>query len=68
MELVACPKKRHGGLDLKKLREAAVRAGIEQVSAEEARKMIAEFDDPAFSREVLGLDDSYEPYCLPDDH
>ena len=67
VELVACPKKRRGGLDLKKLREAAVRAGIEQVSAEEARKMIAEFDDPAFSREVLGLDDSYEPYCLPDD-
>ena len=27
----------------------------------EARKLIAEFDDPAFSREVLGLTDDYEP-------
>ena len=66
VELVAYTKKRRGGLDLKKLREAAVRAGIEQVPAEEARRLIAEFDDPAFSREVLGLDDSYEPFCLPD--
>ena len=68
VELVACPKQRRGGLDLKKLREDCERLGIKQVPAEEARKLIAEFDDPAFSREVLGLDDSYEPYCLPDDH
>ena len=67
VELVACAKVRRGGLDLKKLREAAVRAGIEQVSAEEARKMIAEFDDPAFSRAVFGLGDDYEPLCSSND-
>ena len=67
-KLVACPKQRRGGLDLKRLREDCERLGIKQVPAEEARKMIVEFDDPAFSREALGLDDSYEPYCLPDDH
>ena len=60
VELVACPKrKRRGGLDLKKLKEDCIRLGIEQVSPEEARKVIAEFDDPAFSREVLGLPDDY---------
>ena len=57
-ELVACPKRR-GGLDLKKLRADCERLGIEQVPADEARKLIAEFDDPAFSREVLGLPDDY---------
>ena len=66
VELVACPKERRGGLDLKKLREDCERLGIKQVPPDEARRLIAEFDDPAFSREVLGLDDSYEPFCLPD--
>ena len=58
VELVACPKRR-GGLDLKKLRADCERLGIEQVPPDEARKLIAEFDDPAFSREVLGLPDDY---------
>ena len=40
-------------------------AGIEQVPPDEARRLIAEFDDPAFSREVLGLDDDYEPFTRP---
>ena len=38
---------------------------IKQVPPDEARKLIAEFDDPAFSREVLGLGDDYEPFCSP---
>ena len=58
VELVACPKRR-GGLDLKKLRADCERLGIKQVPLDEARKLIAEFDDPAFSREVLGLPDDY---------
>ena len=58
VELVACPKRR-GGLDLKKLRADCERLGIKQVPPDEARKLIAEFDDPAFSREVLGLPDDY---------
>ena len=54
VELVACPKrKRRGGLDLKKLRADCERLGIEQVPPDEARKLIAEFDDPAFSRRAL---------------
>ena len=28
--------------------------------------MIAMFHDAALCRRVLGLDDSYEPHCLPD--
>ena len=65
VELVACAEKRRGGLDLKKLREDCERLGIKQVPPEEARKLIAEFDDPAFSREVLGLGDDYEPFYSP---
>ena len=59
VELVACPKQRRGGLDLKKLTADCRRLGIEQVPPDEARKLIAEFDDPAFSRRVLGLPDDY---------
>ena len=65
VELVACPKERRGGLDLKKLREDCERLGIKQVPPDEARRLIAEFDDPAFSREALGLGDDYEPFCSP---
>ena len=59
-ELIACPKrKRRGGIDFEKLEAACKRAGIEQIPPDEARKLFAEFDDPAFSREVLGLPDDY---------
>ena len=58
VELVACPKRR-GGIDFEKLEAACKRAGIEQIPPDEARKLFAEFDDPAFSREVLGLPDDY---------
>ena len=64
-ELVACAEERRGGLDLKKLREDCERLGIKQVPPDEARRLIAEFDDPAFSREALGLDDDYEPFTRP---
>ena len=54
VELVACPKrKRRGGLDLKKLRTDCERLGIKQIPPDEAWKLIAEFDDPAFSRRAL---------------
>ena len=65
VELVACPKRR-GGIDFKKLEETCKRLGIEQDPPEVAKEMIAMFYDAALSRRVLGLDDSYEPYCLPD--
>ena len=51
-ELVACPKRR-GGLDLKKLKADCEELGIEQIPPDEARKLFAEFDDPAFSRRAL---------------
>ena len=60
VELVACPKrKRGGGIDFERLEATCKRLGIEQDPPEVAEKMIAAFQDPAFSREVLGLDDDY---------
>ena len=59
VELIACPKRKGGGIDFDKLEEACKRHGIEQIPPDEARKLFAEFDDPAFSREVLGLPDDY---------
>ena len=60
VELIACSeRKRRGGLDFDKLEAACKRHGIEQIPPDEARKLFAEFDDPAFSREVLGLPDDY---------
>ena len=60
VELIACPKrKRRGGIDFERLEATCKRLGIEQDPPEVAEKMIAAFQDPAFSREVLGLDDDY---------
>ena len=60
VELVACRKrKRRGGIDFERLEATCKRLGIEQDPPEVAEKMIAAFQDPAFSREVLGLDDDY---------
>ena len=67
VELVACPKrKKPKGDFFARVKEARKRLGIKDVPREEARRLIAEFDDPALSREVLGLGDDYEPYCVPD--
>ncbi len=52
VELVRCRKA--GGIDFDKLNAARLRLGIEEVADE----WPAEFDDPAFSRRVLGLDES----------
>ena len=61
VELVACRKrKRRGGIDFERLEATCKRLGIEQDPPEVAEKMIAAFQDPAFSREVLGLDDENE--------
>ncbi len=61
VELIACPKrKRRGGIDFERLEATCKRLGIEQDPPEVAEKMIAAFQDPAFSREVLGLDDENE--------
>ena len=51
VELVRCRKR--GGIDLQKLEAARKRLGIQG----DGERWPEEFDDPAFSRRVLGLDD-----------
>ena len=50
-------RKRRGGIDFDKLEADCRRLGIREASAEEAAAWKADFEDPAFSRRVLGLDD-----------
>ena len=60
VELVACPKrKRGGGINFERLAATKRRLGIVDDPPEVAREMIKAFHDPAFSREVLGLDDDW---------
>ena len=47
------PAQKTGGVDFKKLAEAKKRLGLNLARG----GWPAEFDDPAFSRKVLGLDD-----------
>ena len=56
VELVRC-RKRRGGSFFERLEAYHQRRGTEQASPEEAKAMIAAFHDPAFSRQVLGLED-----------
>ena len=56
VELVRC-RKRRGGIDFDKLEADCRRLGIKEASPEEAAAWKADFEDPAFSRKVLGLDD-----------
>ncbi len=51
VELVRC--ERRGGIDFEKLTEDRRRLGIEG----DGERWPQEFNDPAFSRQVLGLDD-----------
>ena len=53
-ELVRCD--RRGGIDFEKLEATRKRLGIEG----DGEGWPEEFDDPAFSRRVLGLDDDEE--------
>ncbi|MCY4501724.1 MAG: type II toxin-antitoxin system prevent-host-death family antitoxin [Alphaproteobacteria bacterium] len=55
VELVRC--ERRGGIDFDKLEEDRRRLGIEDATPEEIEAMEGAFHDPAFSRQVLGLDD-----------
>ena len=56
VELVRC-RKRRGGIDFDRLEADCRRLGIEEASPEEAAAWKADFEDQAFSRKVLGLDD-----------
>ena len=61
VELVACPKRdeKPKGDFFTRVKEARERLGIKNVPLEEARKLVAEFDDPAVTRKALGLSDDY---------
>ena len=56
VELVRSRKPR-GGIDFDKLEADCRRLGIQEASSEQAAAWKADFEDPAFSRKVLGLDD-----------
>ena len=55
VELVRCRPR--GGIDFDKLEETRQRLGIEDAPEDEVAEWRAAFEDPAFSRRVLGLDD-----------
>ena len=55
VELVRCRKR--GGIDFDKLEVARRRLGTEDASPEQMAEWKARFEDTAFSRRVLGLDD-----------
>ena len=58
VELVACPQRKRGGaINFKRLAETKRRLGIVDDPPEFAKEMIEAFHDPAFSRQVLGLED-----------
>ena len=57
VKLVRCRDKQRGGSFFERLEAYHERRGTEQASPEEAKAMIAAFHDPAFSRQVLGLED-----------
>ena len=55
VELVRC--RTRGGIDFDKLEATRLRLGIEDASPEEMAEWKARFEDTAFSRRVLGLED-----------
>ena len=55
VELVRCRPR--GGIDFDKLEETRRRLGVEDAPEEEVAEWRAAFEDPAFSRQVLGLED-----------
>ena len=57
VELVACPQRKRRGINFKRLAETKRRLGLVDDPPEVAREMIEAFHDPAFSRQVLGLED-----------
>ena len=59
VELVRC--RRRGPIDFDKLEATRRRLGVREASPEELAEWQARFEDPAFSRQVLGLDEDDEP-------
>ena len=57
VQLVRCERKRRGGFDWDRLNANRRLLGIRDTSPEEAAAWRADFEDAAFSRRVLGLDE-----------
>ena len=57
VQLVRCERKQHRGIDWDLLNAHRRRLGIKDASPEEVAAWKADFEDPAFSRRVLGLED-----------
>ena len=57
VQLVRCERKRRGRFDWDRLNANRRRLGIRDASPEEVAAWKADFEDAAFSRRVLGLDD-----------
>lgn len=55
VELVRC--RRRGGIDFDRLEETRRRLGIDEASSEDLTEWQTRFEETAFSRQVLGLDD-----------
>lgn len=55
VELVRCGRRRRSSIDFTKLQETRRRLGIREASPEELAGWQTRFEDPAFSRQVLGL-------------
>ncbi|UVO51609.1 type II toxin-antitoxin system prevent-host-death family antitoxin [Sphingomonas sp. SUN019] len=56
------PQVRKGGIDWTKAAQTRARLGIKPPAYPLDEEWRRAFDDPAFSREALGLDDDWEPY------
>ena len=57
VQLVRCERKQRRGLDWDRLNDIRRRIGIKDASAEEVAAWKADFEDAAFSRQVLGLEE-----------
>ncbi|UIJ46433.1 type II toxin-antitoxin system prevent-host-death family antitoxin [Sphingomonas cannabina] len=57
----AAQPKRKGGIDWERVERVRKEMGLDKLPPLPDGWQ-EEFDDPAFSREVLGLDDDWEPY------
>ena len=62
VQLVRCERtRRAGGIDFDTLRETLNRLGIEQQTPDEIAAWEKDFSDAAFSLEVLGVGDDWDP-------
>ena len=57
VRLVRCERKQRGGIDWDRLNDIRRKLGIKDAPPEEVAAWKADFEDAAFSRQVLGLEE-----------